>query len=133
MKMPLLLKNADLVTQNADRAVLRGSLLVDDGRIIDIGPDLHYPDAEEIDLSGLTVIPGLIQSHIHLCQALFRNLADDLELLDWLRRYIWPLEKAHTPDSLRASARLGLHELLASGVTTVLDMGCMHHMPVVFE
>jgi len=80
-----------------------------------------------IDASGCAVIPGFVQAHVHLCQALFRGMADDLPLLEWLRRRIWPLEAAHTEASLRASAELGLAEMLVAGTTTILDMGTVRH------
>jgi cytosine/adenosine deaminase-related metal-dependent hydrolase len=60
-------------------------------------------------------------------------MADDLPLLDWLRERIWPLEGAHDEKSLRASADLGLVELLRGGTTSILDMGTVHHHDVVFE
>jgi len=52
-------------------------------------------------------MPGLIQAHVHLCQTLFRGLADDLPLEAWLARRIWPLESAHTDESVYWSAMLG--------------------------
>ncbi|HMN48578.1 MAG TPA: amidohydrolase family protein [Ignavibacteriaceae bacterium] len=81
----------------------------------------------------LTLIPGFVQTHVHLCQTLFRGLADDLELLDWLQLKIFPFENAHNKNSLRASVRLGINELLLSGTTTLLDMGTLRHQNVVFE
>ena len=65
-----------------------------------------------IDARGGYVLPGFIQTHIHLCQTLFRGYADDLPLMDWLRTRVWPMEAAHTPDTLRAAARLATTELL---------------------
>jgi 5-methylthioadenosine/S-adenosylhomocysteine deaminase len=82
---------------------------------------------------GGYVLPGLIQTHIHLCQTLFRGFADDLPLMDWLRRRVWPMEAAHTPATLRASTRLATTELLASGTTSVLTMETVHDTDVVFE
>jgi 5-methylthioadenosine/S-adenosylhomocysteine deaminase len=82
---------------------------------------------------NLVMIPGFIQTHTHLCQTLFRGLADDLELLDWLQFRIFPYENAHNKNSLRASARLGINELLKSGTTTIMDMGTLHHQEVIFE
>ena len=83
--------------------------------------------------AGMLVVPGLIQAHVHLCQTLFRGLAEDRPLLDWLRERIWPLEAAHDPASLHASARLGIAELLRGGTTAILDMGTVHHTDVLFE
>ncbi len=131
--MNFLLKNTQIVTQNENRDVIKGDIWVENDTIKAVGENLNAPDAQVIDLDGLTVIPGLIQTHVHLCQVLYRNLADDLELLDWLSQHIWPMEMHHTPGSLRASAQLGLYEMLCSGVTSILDMGCAQHMDVVFE
>ena len=72
-----------------------------------------------IDAAGDYLLPGFIQTHVHLCQTLFRGYADDLRLLEWLRTRIWPMEAAHTRDSLTAAARLACHELLRSGTTAV--------------
>jgi len=80
-----------------------------------------------IDAQGLIVLPGFIQTHVHLCQALFRNWADDLELLDWLQKRIWPLEAAHTSESMELSARIGAREMLMSGTTTINDMASIAH------
>jgi cytosine/adenosine deaminase-related metal-dependent hydrolase len=117
---------------DAAGTIVRGDLLVRDGVIAAIGagvpPALGRARAEEsIDASGCFVLPGLVQGHIHLCQTLFRGLAEHHDLLRWLRERIWPLEAAHTEASLQASARLGLLEGLASGVTCVNDMGTVRH------
>ena len=55
------------------------------------------------DASSPAFLPGFFQTHVHLCQTLFRGFADDMPLLDWLRRCVWPMEAAHTPASLRAA------------------------------
>ncbi|MFZ1517783.1 MAG: amidohydrolase family protein [Ignavibacteriaceae bacterium] len=81
----------------------------------------------------LTLIPGFVQTHIHLCQTLFRGMADDLELLDWLQLKIFPYENAHNKNSLLTSVRLGINELLLSGTTTLLDMGTLRNQEVIFE
>jgi len=82
---------------------------------------------------GLVLIPGFIQTHVHLCQTLFRGLADDLELLDWLQKRIFPYEYAHNRESLKISVQLGINELQLSGTTTILDMGTLKHQDVIFE
>jgi cytosine/adenosine deaminase-related metal-dependent hydrolase len=88
---------------------------------------------EVIDASGCYVMPGLVQTHIHLVQTIFRGLAEELSLLEWLRDRIWPLEAAHDDASLRATARLGLLDLLTTGTTTILDMGTTHGGDVIAE
>lgn len=88
---------------------------------------------EIFDASGQILIPGFVQTHIHLCQTLFRGLADDLELLDWLQLKIMPFEFAHNKDSMKYSALLGISELIRCGTTTILDMGSLNHSEVVFE
>ena len=90
-------------------------------------------DGEVIDASGCYVMPGLVQTHIHLVQTIFRGLAEELTLLEWLRDRIWPLEAAHDEASLRATARLGLLDLLATGTTTILDMGTTHGGDIIAE
>jgi 5-methylthioadenosine/S-adenosylhomocysteine deaminase len=86
-----------------------------------------------VNCGGNYVLPGFVQTHVHLCQTLFRGYADDLALLDWLKRRIWPMEAAHTPASLAASARLAAAELLLGGTTTVLTMETVHDTDAVFE
>ncbi len=85
------------------------------------------------DYPDLTLIPGFVQTHVHLCQTLFRGLADDLQLLDWLQKKIFPFENAHDKNSLKISIKLGINELLLGGTTTLLDMGTLRHQEVVFE
>jgi len=87
---------------------------------------------EVYDDRNLTLIPGFIQTHIHLSQTLFRGLAEDLPLLDWLRLKIFPFENAHSESSLTISAKLSINELLMGGTTTFLDMGTLRNGDVVF-
>jgi 5-methylthioadenosine/S-adenosylhomocysteine deaminase len=131
--MTTLFRDGVFVTCDPARGVVSGDLLVRDGRVVALGPDLDAPDAEVVTLRGAWVYPGLVQSHVHLCQTLFRGMADDLVLLDWLRTRIWPLEAAHDLDSMYWSARLGVTELLLGGTTAVLDMGSVHHLDGVFQ
>ncbi len=128
----ILIANGTVVTMNDVGEVLHADVFVRGDRVEAIGT---VPDRADhvIDASGCLVLPGFVQTHVHLCQTLFRNLADDLSLLDWLRERIWPLEAAHDEVSLRASARLGIAELLLGGTTTILDMGTLHNEDVLFE
>src|SRR5205807_3444233 len=129
-----LLRGGTVITMDARRRVARADLLVEEGRIARIAAGLRAPSgAEVIDCAGKAVLPGLIQAHVHLCQVLFRNHADGLELLDWLTQRIWPYEAAHDARSLGFSTRLGLAELLLGGTTTVLDMATVRHTEAVLE
>jgi 5-methylthioadenosine/S-adenosylhomocysteine deaminase len=114
-----------------------GEMEVERGRITYVGPRREGSrggaPCRVIDAHGCAVIPGFVQAHVHLCQVLLRGLADDLPLLEWLKERIWPLEAAHDPSSLRASAELGLLEMSLCGTTTMLDMGTVHHHDAVFE
>ena len=62
----------------------------------DIAADKNAEADVVIDAAGCAVLPGFVQTHIHLCQTLFRGAADDLSLLDWLKKRVWPMEAAHT-------------------------------------
>ena len=120
---------------DGSRRILDADVLVEDGYIKAVGRDQREGRAKTpaIDCTGLVVLPGLIQAHIHLCQTLFRGLADDLSLEDWLAQRIWPLEAAHTADSVHASAMLGATELLLGGTTAILDMETVRHTGAAFE
>jgi 5-methylthioadenosine/S-adenosylhomocysteine deaminase len=106
---------------------------VRDGRIVSAGGEPTGRHDVTIDAGGDYLLPGFIQTHVHLCQTLFRGHADDMPLLEWLRTRVWPMEAAHTPRTLRAAARLGAAELLLSGTTTALTMETVHDTDVVFE
>lgn len=125
--MRILFKNAKIVTMNATREIIMGDLLVDGDKIAAVGGRIEETADQVIDVHGAILIPGLIQTHIHLCQTLFRGQADDLELLDWLKLKIWPLEGGHDPESLRDSALIGIGELFLGGTTTIVDMETVHH------
>jgi 5-methylthioadenosine/S-adenosylhomocysteine deaminase len=129
----LLIRGGTILTMNDRFDVVQGDVSIRDGRIAAVGQiDAGAHDAT-IDASGALVLPGFVQTHIHLCQTLFRGYADDLALIDWLRTRVWPMEAAHTPATLRASARLAACELLSTGTTTVLTMETVHDTDAVFE
>jgi len=134
--MELWITGATLVTQNSSREVRKAHLRIVDGSIAEIrrsAPARFSKGARRIDASGLFVLPGFVQAHVHLCQTAFRNQADDLELLDWLSQRIWKMEAAHTYSSLKKSAQTGIKELLSSGTTCILDMATVRHTEAVLE
>lgn len=131
--MAILIKNGTLITMNQEREILKGDLLIENDRIQSIGKLNPAREDEVIDAEGQLLLPGLIQTHVHLCQTLFRGMANDLELLDWLNLRIWPLEAAHDEESLYHSALLGIAELLQGGTTTIVDMGTVRHTDAAFH
>src|SRR5215831_16021614 len=131
--MILLLENACIVTMDAARRVLHGSVLVENGRITQVGARVSIPPGTKIvDCSGCIVLPGLVQAHVHLCQTLARGRADDAVLLDWLRGAVWPYEAALDAQAAVASALLGCAELLLGGTTCILDMGTVRWQDEIF-
>ena len=120
------------MTMDDQDAIVRGDLLIRDGLIMSIGETGQTADTV-IDAEGCAVLPGFVQTHIHLCQTLFRGAADDLPLLDWLKRRVWPMEAAHTAASIKASAQLGIGELIRGGTTCALTMETVNHTEEVFK
>ena len=132
--MAILLRGGTLLPMSDGLREINSDILVSGARIAQVGTDLPLPpDTEVVDCSGCYLMPGLVQTHVHLVQTMFRGLAEDLGLLEWLRRFIWPLEAAHDEASVRACVRLGLGELLTTGTTTILDMGTTRWGDVVAE
>ncbi|HYH86493.1 MAG TPA: 5'-deoxyadenosine deaminase [Pyrinomonadaceae bacterium] len=132
MTQTVLIKGGIVVTMDAGERVVDGDVLVRDGRIEGVGVELGSAD-ETIDARGCAVLPGFVQTHIHLCQTLFRGSADDLELIDWLKQRVWPMEAAHDARSIRASARLGVAEMMRGGTTCALTMETVRHTEEVFR
>jgi 5-methylthioadenosine/S-adenosylhomocysteine deaminase len=128
----ILIKGGTLVTMDDQDSIVQGDLLIQDGRIAAVGEVGHKADIV-IDAAGCAVLPGFVQTHIHLCQTLFRGAADDLSLLDWLKKRVWPMEAAHNAESVRASARLGIAELIKGGTTCALTMETVNHTEEVFR
>src|SRR4029079_13429717 len=113
--------------------IVDGDVSIQEGRIAAIGTNLPGSHAKTIGARGGFILPGFVQTHIHLCQTLFRGYADDRPLMDWLRQRVWPMEAAHTRSTLRAAVRLATTELLSSGTTAVLTMETVHDTGTVFE
>jgi len=135
MKKLIIPKN--IITVNESNDILKDfAIEIKNGIIEQISHksefNLQSYDGEIFNFPNLTLIPGFVQTHVHLCQTMFRGLAEDMELLDWLQQKIFPFENSHNPDSLRLSAQLGIHELQKGGTTTLLDMGTIRHHEVVF-
>jgi 5-methylthioadenosine/S-adenosylhomocysteine deaminase len=131
--MSVLVRNGIVITMNDRFDVVRGDVSIRDGRVAAIAGAIADPHDRVIDAREGYVIPGFVQTHVHLCQTLFRGYADDLPLMDWLRARVWPMEAAHTEQTLRIAARLATTELLSSGTTAVLTMETVHDTDAVFD
>ncbi len=111
----------------ADGIIESGFLAVKDGLIADTGKldqtELEqYPAHEKIDLRGNLLMPGLVNAHNHAAMTLFRGLADDLPLMEWLHKYIFPVEQKLTFDWVYWGSKLACLEMIASGTTSFVDM-----------
>jgi 5-methylthioadenosine/S-adenosylhomocysteine deaminase len=133
MTQSMLIRNGTVVMMDEKNSVMRGDVLIRDGRIARIAPDIRDTADELIDARNCAVLPGFVQTHIHLCQTLFRGAADDLSLIDWLKKRVWPMEAAHTADSIRVSAQLGIAELIKGGTTCALTMETVRHTEEVLK
>jgi cytosine/adenosine deaminase-related metal-dependent hydrolase len=125
--MELLVENAlAIAVMDDDRTVLRdASIHVSGSRIVAVGTDLAAnaaEGAERIDARGCVVIPGMVNTHHHLYQTLFRNIPgiQDTELFPWLQA-LYPIWRHITPEDVKISAQVGLGELLLTGCTTSSD------------
>ena len=127
-QVSLVVTHATVVTMDAANRVLTDGAVAIDGReIVAVGEsgaiERDYRAAQSIDAGGDVVMPGLINTHTHAPMVLYRGLADDLALMDWLQKYIFPAEaKTVTPDFVRAGTRLAALEMIRSGTTTYADM-----------
>jgi 5-methylthioadenosine/S-adenosylhomocysteine deaminase len=124
----LIIKGGTVVTMDGSRRVIdNGSVAIKAGHVVAVGHaaeiERAYAAREVINAAGKVVIPGLINGHTHVPMTLFRGIADDLDLQEWLTKYIFPAEaKNVTEDFVRVGARLGLAEMIRSGTTTYCDM-----------
>ncbi|MDQ3666812.1 MAG: amidohydrolase [Acidobacteriota bacterium] len=127
-RVDLVVLGGAIVTMNATRQLIEnGGIAVKGGRIVAVGSraDIarRYRGRQTVDATGKTIIPGLINGHTHIPMVLFRGLADDLDLQEWLTKYIFPAEaKNVTEEFVRAGTRLGLAEMIRGGTTTYCDM-----------
>ena len=124
----LVIANAIVVTMDGGGRVLSpGSIAVDGAEIVAVDrPEViakTFKAADTLDASGQIVLPGLINTHTHAPMVLYRGLADDLALMDWLQKYIFPAEaKTVSPEFVRVGGRLAVLEMIRSGTTLFCDM-----------
>ena len=127
-EVSLVVNNAIVVTMDATgRVIQNGAVAVDGADIVGVDTTdairTQFRSADTIDAAGQIVMPGLVNTHTHAPMVMFRGLADDLALMEWLNKYIFPAEaKTVSPEMVRAGTRLAALEMIQSGTTTYADM-----------
>jgi 5-methylthioadenosine/S-adenosylhomocysteine deaminase len=124
----LIVNGGTVLTQNAaHRIITPGAVAIEGTDIVDVGTPAEiaakYQAADTIDARDQIVLPGLINTHTHAPMVMYRGLADDLALMDWLQKYIFPAEaKTVSPELVRVGTRLAAVEMIESGTTAYVDM-----------
>ena len=115
--------NATIITvDNKDNFYSSGAMVIKDGIITDIGDTKEVElKGENINLHGKIVMPGLINAHTHTHSPLFKNILDDMKLMDWLKNGLWPLEKKITANDAKSATACSCLEFIKSGITTYAD------------
>ena len=125
-KVDILITGGTVLTM-AGPNIERGSVAIDNGSIVAVGPsgdiDRNYTAKTTIRAGGMAVLPGFINTHTHVPMTLFRGIADDRDLMDWLQHFIFPAEAKNVDaEFVKWGTRLGAAEMIASGTTTFADM-----------
>lgn len=127
-RIDLLVLGGTIVTMDSNRQVIEnGAVAIKDGQIVDVGNSNTilklYSAKSLLNATNKVVIPGLVNTHTHIPMVLFRGIADDMDLQDWLTNYIFPAEAKNVNEEfVRIGTRLGLAELIKGGTTTYCDM-----------
>lgn len=122
--MDTLIKGATIITQDAQRRVLKGDILISGNRIAQAGNKISDKAEFTIDAKGKLAMPGLINMHTHLAMSIFRGYGEGLPLERWLKEKVWPMEAKETPADAHVASQLALLEMLRSGTTAFNEM-CM--------
>ena len=123
----LIIQGAWVLTMNREHQVFSpGAVALKGAEIVAVGPPAElqqrYAPAQVLDYPQGLILPGLINAHTHAAMALFRGLADDLPLEEWLNNYIFPAESRLNGDFVYWGTKLAVAEMLLSGTTTFTDM-----------
>jgi len=124
----LVIRGGTVVTMNRQSTLIEnGAVAIRGNRIVAVGQQSDiaskFKPGKTVDARGKVVMPGLINTHTHVPMVLFRGIADDLRLLDWLQKYIFPAEARNVDEQfVRWGSRLGCLEMIIGGTTTFVDM-----------
>ncbi len=123
--MSIRIKNGYLITADSQNRCMDGCIVTEDGMILYAGPEKYAPDIPSdrvIDACGGIIMPGFINTHTHVPMSLLRGYADDLPLMEWLTKSIWPAEEKMDEDAAYWGSMLAIAEMAAGGVTCFSDM-----------
>ncbi|MDD3246552.1 MAG: amidohydrolase family protein [Methanosarcina sp.] len=119
----IIIKNAYVLTMDPDAGDLKnGTVVIEDGKITEIGEKTNESADIVIDANGSVVMPGLVNTHTHAAMTLFRGYADDLQLAEWLEKHIWPAEAQLKAEDVYKGSLLACLEMIKSGTTSFADM-----------
>ena len=119
--MSILIKNGRIIYgENLD--IINADIYIEGTRIAKVGKGLKLSAEYVIDANGKVISPGFINAHTHSPMTILRGLADDLPLMEWLQKYVWPVEKKLTSKHVYWGALLGILEMIKGGTTTFVDM-----------
>lgn len=121
--MSILIKNAEILTQNIKREIFNGDIYIEEDKIVEISKKSISIEADfKLDCNNKVILPGLINSHTHIPMTLLRGYSDDMILSKWLNESIWPIESKLNKKSIEIGTKLGIIEMISSGTTAFLDM-----------
>ncbi|MEW6035775.1 MAG: amidohydrolase [Candidatus Micrarchaeota archaeon] len=129
--MSILIKGATIVTQDAERRIIRGDILINGEQISATG-QVREKAERVIDASRLIAMPGLVNAHAHVAMTTLRGLGEDLPLHEWLEKRIWPAEARQTAEEAGAASRLAFCEMMRGGTTSFAEM-CIHDTEHIFR
>lgn len=124
--MDLLIKNGTVITVNQTRDVVKADVAIDQGRIVKVGDCTGIAADKVIDATGCAVMPGMINTHTHIYQALIEGIGYDMHFEPWNWRFLFPIVSRMTPEHAYVSAQVAALEMIKSGTTTVCDHWYMH-------
>ena len=124
----LLITNANIITVDKRRRVFcNGAIAITGNKIIEVGPteviNTKYNAQININATGMIAMPGMINCHMHLPQVLMRGINDNVEVMNKLKNYIWPIQGNYDAEDALVSAKLGFLEMIKSGTTAFLSTG----------
>ncbi|MDI3487077.1 MAG: 5-methylthioadenosine/S-adenosylhomocysteine deaminase [Methanolobus sp.] len=119
----LIIKNAYILSMDPEAGdIENGIVVVEDGKIKEVGTSTECTAEKVIDAKGSVLMPGLVNTHCHAGMTIFRGYADDMQLQDWLENHIWPAEAKLTDDDIYAGTKLACLEMILSGTIAFADM-----------